>query len=689
MEKIERIKLIMGYDMTKTLTENKKSLSIIEENETEDELYEGEFDVAAKSFERALKTAGEELPVLRTAIEDAAAAGKPFKTTKGLPVKNMGEFETALAKGEIPAVDLGSMRKTIINDASTAASAKSAFRNSLTNDAGFIKKYNTSAYNPKSMEAELAKKGYSPENAKSITNDFYAKKKAGKLGQPTAPIGANNVATVGKDADAAAAVGKDGKVQNQTINGNGNMQAGRDINNTTKTTNITNNYMSKGVGDVEKVGGRVAEDAAAVDKNIENALKDEKVPGKTKNKLKENRTKTKKIGNWDKFKNTAKKVLSKKWLYALGIIGGGYFVFKWLFGGNTSPEIPEWPDCLSDVYNNGGDNVELLGTKGGNPILHVKVTGRYPEIDKVGGVWLYTSGTAMSADSGKTKKGKWSCPTEAADVADTTEIPDEAPLAEQEAPAEDGLGALVIVWDGETAPITGNTTGDTTTLTGRTQNTTYKQCADFPFTFGCKNDKIKEIQTCLGLEQRYQTGNFGPITQDAINKKLADGTYSSMTSEAFKNNGILKDLYDDVMQQCKGAPDEPTGTTTGNTATTTGSTSGSTSGTTATATGTTTGETATTTGATPTDAVAEGKTLYNVLRQNKKDDTYPRIVVRGDGRIRYKGEQPSDEDLSNLDAYIKTLGYNMLPQRDSQLDKEYGGQEGVKYTWEKQEEPTA
>ena len=41
MEKIERIKLIMGYDMTKTLTENKKSLSIIEENETEDELYEG------------------------------------------------------------------------------------------------------------------------------------------------------------------------------------------------------------------------------------------------------------------------------------------------------------------------------------------------------------------------------------------------------------------------------------------------------------------------------------------------------------------------------------------------------------------------------------------------------------------------------------------------------------------------
>ena len=87
--------------------------------------------------------------------------------------------------------------------------------------------------------------------------------------------------------------------------------------------------------------------------------------------------------------------------------------------------------------------------------------------------------------------------------------------------------------------------------------------------------------------------------------------------------------------------------------------------------------------------MAEGKTLYNVLRQNKKDDTYPRIVVRGDGRIRYKGEQPSDEDLSNLDAYIKTLGYNMLPQRDSQLDKEYGGQEGVKYTWEKQEEPTA
>ena len=32
MEKIERIKLIMGYDMTKTLTENKKSCAISDEN---------------------------------------------------------------------------------------------------------------------------------------------------------------------------------------------------------------------------------------------------------------------------------------------------------------------------------------------------------------------------------------------------------------------------------------------------------------------------------------------------------------------------------------------------------------------------------------------------------------------------------------------------------------------------------
>jgi hypothetical protein len=151
------------------------------------------------------------------------------------------------------------------------------------------------------------------------------------------------------------------------------------------------------------------------------------------------------------------------------------------------------------------------------------------------------------------------------------------------------------------------------------------------------------------------------------------------------------------MQQCKGAPDETTGATSGNTATTTGSTTGATatttgatSGNTATTTGSTSGATATTTtGATPTDTIAAGKTLYNTLRENKKNDTYPRIEVKGDGRIRYKGEQPSQEDLSNLDAYIKTLGYNMLPQRDSQLDKTYGGQPGVKYVWEKPQEPTA
>jgi hypothetical protein len=696
MESIKRIKLIMGYDMTKTLNENKVALSIIEENDNEYDINEGEYDAMARSFETALKGAGEELPVLKSAIEDAANAGKPFKTTGKLPIKNIEEFEAALAKGEIPAVDLGRMRKTIINDASTAAEAKAAFRNSMTSDAGFIKKYNTVAYkDAKSIEAELTRKGYSPEQAKAMSEEFWTKKKAGKLGAP-GPAAAGT--TVAKDADAATAAGKDskGKTQTQTQSGQGNVQAGRDAN-INNTTNITNNYMSKGVGDVrdiKKVGGTVAEDAAAVDKNIETAMKDEKVPTETKEKLENNRSKTKKISNWDKFKNTAKKVLSKKWLYALGIIGGGYLVLKWLFGGNTHPDIPEWPDCLSDVYNNGADNVELLGTKGGNPILHVKVTGRYPEVDKVGGVWLYTSGTVMSADGGKTKKGKWSCPAEAEETAATSEIPDETPLAEQTAPAEDNLGQLVITWDGEEAPkpITGGTTGDTTTLTGST--TTYKQCSDLPFAFGCKNDKIKEIQTCLGLESRYQTGNFGPITQDAISKKIADGTYKSMTAEAFKNNGILKELYDDIMQQCKGGA--TSGSTSGDTSTTSGTTSGATatttgatSGNTATTSGATSGNTATTSGATATDTVAEGKTLYNSLRENKKNDTWPRIEVKGDGRIRFKGPQPSDADLSKLDAYIKTLGYNMIPQRDTQLDKTYGGQPGVKYVWEKPQEPTA
>jgi hypothetical protein len=56
------------------------------------------------------------------------------------------------------------------------------------------------------------------------------------------------------------------------------------------------------------------------------------------------------------------------------------------------------------------------------------------------------------------------------------------------------------------------------------------------------NDKIKEIQTCLGMQPNYQTGNFGPLTQQAL-KTAGYGDLSQ---------GITDQIYQTILANCKG-----------------------------------------------------------------------------------------------------------------------------------------
>lgn len=62
---------------------------------------------------------------------------------------------------------------------------------------------------------------------------------------------------------------------------------------------------------------------------------------------------------------------------------------------------------------------------------------------------------------------------------------------------------------------------------------------------GCKSDVIKKVQACLGMAGKYQTGNFGPITQGEL-KKLGKG---------FENG--FKDADVDII--CTKQPVKPSG----------------------------------------------------------------------------------------------------------------------------------
>lgn len=103
---------------------------------------------------------------------------------------------------------------------------------------------------------------------------------------------------------------------------------------------------------------------------------------------------------------------------------------------------------------------------------------------------------------------------------------------------------------------------------------TFFDCKDFPFRFGCRNPKIKEIQRCLGMDAKYQTGNFGPLTLAKLRNQYGTAQISDVSS----SGKIDETLYQTIMRNCGSTPPpQPnTGTTTTATGTTTTTTTGAT-----------------------------------------------------------------------------------------------------------------
>lgn len=59
---------------------------------------------------------------------------------------------------------------------------------------------------------------------------------------------------------------------------------------------------------------------------------------------------------------------------------------------------------------------------------------------------------------------------------------------------------------------------------------TYTACKPGQYKRGCKSDVVKQVQACLGMPVKYQTGNFGPITQSNL-QKLGKGFENGFTDK--------------------------------------------------------------------------------------------------------------------------------------------------------------
>jgi hypothetical protein len=162
------------------------------------------------------------------------------------------------------------------------------------------------------------------------------------------------------------------------------------------------------------------------------------------------------------------------------------------------------------------------------------------------------------------------------------------------------------------------------------------------------------------MEERYQTGNFGPLTKKALedmsydtSKGITVEMYNRIKSTCTDNSNVRAPRLDGSIEPLKtnltpkSAPVNADNLKLPNLQ--------------------------------PVGQGNRGESIYKGLKNNYGDGTNPEMpyIFSSGGRIKYKGDDDLGGDvLGQLDQYIGTLGY----QRIKEKDKDYG----VKYVWAKQ-----
>ena len=339
------------------------------------------------------------------------------------------------------------------------------------------------------------------------------------------------------------------------------------------------------------------------------------------------------IDRWNKAKETVKNYkddvlkriqglkgrLSPKQLALYGL--AGYGAYELLFGdkGDEKGQDQVLGDCVANLpgvtFGIGTGNVAIAKIPDG---VDEKSKGK-------GGLTFWPNGRVISGDL--SVRGNYYC--KAGQI--------KAAVAENELNEVDYNG-VHIDWDGEkkTNPVP----------KPEKQKSKFTPCTSFPMKFGCKSDKIREVQNCLGMELKYQTGNFGPLTQ----KALADKGYTSTE--------LTEPDYIKILETC-GKTTEPTKRLN-----------------------------AEPIKLAPRDIKqaqinlsnlklpdikapeVSDDVFYNALRSNGNI-----IGEDGNNRIKYKGPDLDDLQLGKLDNVLKGMGYTRIKQLEDM--KIYGS----KYVW--------
>lgn len=237
-------------------------------------------------------------------------------------------------------------------------------------------------------------------------------------------------------------------------------------------------------------------------------------------------------------KMTWKEVLA--WGAAIGV--GALALWWFLYDSDTVPDdLPEdeptdtgeYAACIQKLINDG--KAEIVSSPSGEISVTVLSSIDYP-----GGIKFYSNGRVF--DIASRKMGKYTCKEGQLTIAEQDLMPyayqysrdnqtNTSPETQDSSNVETQSSSNFNISD------TIQITWDTPKVGGGGGGTTYRDCnsKSLPHEFGCRSEQIKKAQICLGLPQKYQTGNFGPITKKAIEDKGID-----------TSNGLTQDVLDKV-----------------------------------------------------------------------------------------------------------------------------------------------
>jgi hypothetical protein len=217
--------------------------------------------------------------------------------------------------------------------------------------------------------------------------------------------------------------------------------------------------------------------------------------------------------------------ISIKQALLYGLAGyGAYELVKGLFGKDGKNADGVLPSCVANLP----DVQFVVGT---GDVVVAKIPDGVDEKSKNHqGLFFWPNNRAITGDG--QVRGTYYCKGTSGGGETVS-----ATVSEQDTAG--GTSDIHIDWDGAKSGTGGSGEGGISSGPARTRFTNCDS-KELPHAFGCKSDYVREVQQCLGLPQKYQTGNFGPITQKAL------------TDAGYNGSEIDKTTHEKITSNCNG-----------------------------------------------------------------------------------------------------------------------------------------